>query len=107
MSLLSVHMGLENLCQQRIPSLNPDNMDKQEGSVATGGRCFTLVRGPEVRRKYLRTKAQQFLLLKVCECNRPQSGKPEPQTMEGTLERKQKLQLGGKKVRKVPLSVKK
>lgn len=67
MSLLSVHMGLENLCQQRIPSLNPDNMDKQEGSVATGGRCFTL------------------------------SGKPEPQTMEGTLERKQKLQLGGKK----------
>lgn len=27
--------------------------------------------------------------------------------MEGTLERKQKLQLGGKKVRKISLSVKK
>lgn len=49
MSLLSVHMGLENLCQQRIPSLNLDNIDQQEGLVATGGRCFALVRGPELR----------------------------------------------------------
>lgn len=49
MSLLSVHMGLENLCQQRIPSLNLDNIDKQEGLVATGGRCLALVRGPELR----------------------------------------------------------
>lgn len=39
-----------------------------------------------------------FLLLKVR--NHPQSGKAELQAMEGTLERKQKLQLGGKKVRK-------
>nr|XP_054605795.1 uncharacterized protein LOC107375418 isoform X3 [Nothobranchius furzeri] len=39
--------------------------------LSTGGRCFTL------------------------------SGKPELQSMEGTLERKHKLQLGGKKVRNV------
>lgn len=33
-----------------------------------------------------------------CCSNLTQNGKPEPQSMEGTLERKQKLQLGGKKV---------
>nr|XP_046257832.1 uncharacterized protein LOC124065941 isoform X2 [Scatophagus argus] len=67
MSLLSVHMGLDGICQQRKASQSLDNMEKQEGSVATGGRCITL------------------------------SGKPELQSMEGTLERKHKLQLGGKK----------
>ncbi|XP_049927094.1 spectrin beta chain, non-erythrocytic 5 isoform X4 [Epinephelus moara] len=67
MSLLSVHMGLDGICQQREASHSLDNMEKQEESVATGGRCITL------------------------------SGKPELQSMEGTLERKHKLQLGGKK----------
>lgn len=47
------------------------------------------------------------LLLKVCEWNHPQSEKAELQSMEGTLERKQKLQLGGKKVSMVPLGVEK
>ncbi|KAL7383084.1 hypothetical protein ABVT39_004657 [Epinephelus coioides] len=67
MSLLSVHMGLDGICQQREASHSLDNMEKQEESVATGGHCITL------------------------------SGKPELQSMEGTLERKHKLQLGGKK----------
>ncbi|XP_074502734.1 uncharacterized protein mymx isoform X8 [Sebastes fasciatus] len=67
MSLLSVHMGLDGVCRQRKASLSLDNMEKQEESTATGGRCITL------------------------------SGKPELQSMEGTLERKHKLQLGGKK----------
>ncbi|XP_040905878.1 uncharacterized protein LOC121189622 isoform X2 [Toxotes jaculatrix] len=43
------------------------SLEDMEKLVATGGRCFTL------------------------------SGKPELQAMEGTLERKHKLQLGGKK----------
>ncbi|KAG7999958.1 Spectrin beta chain [Nibea albiflora] len=67
MSLLSVHMGLDGICQQRKAAQSLDDTEKQEGSVATGGRCITL------------------------------SGKPELQSMEGTLERKHKLQLGGKK----------
>ncbi|XP_027133555.1 spectrin alpha chain, non-erythrocytic 1 isoform X6 [Larimichthys crocea] len=67
MSLLSVHMGLDGVCQQRKAAPSLDDMENQEGSVATGGRCITL------------------------------SGKPELQSMEGTLERKHKLQLGGKK----------
>lgn len=44
MSVLSVHMGLEGLCQQRKASLSLDNMEKQDGPMATGGRCITLVR---------------------------------------------------------------
>lgn len=44
MSLLSVHMGLDGVCQQRKASLSLDNMEKQEESMATGGRCITLVR---------------------------------------------------------------
>ncbi|XP_076599688.1 uncharacterized protein mymx isoform X3 [Chaetodon auriga] len=67
MSLLSVHMGLDGVCQQRKASQSLDNMERQEGSVATGGHYITLGR------------------------------KPELQSMEGTLERKHKLQLGGKK----------
>ncbi|XP_047459002.1 uncharacterized protein LOC125018769 isoform X3 [Mugil cephalus] len=67
MSLLSVHMGLDGVCQQRSASQTLEDSKKPEGPVATGGRCFTL------------------------------SGKPELQSMEGTLERKHKLQLGGKK----------
>ncbi|XP_054874518.1 spectrin beta chain, non-erythrocytic 1 isoform X7 [Amphiprion ocellaris] len=67
MSLLSVHMGLDGACQQRKASQSLEDMERPEELVATGGRCFTL------------------------------SGKPELQTMEGTLERKHKLQLGGKK----------
>ncbi|XP_068581389.1 uncharacterized protein [Cebidichthys violaceus] len=67
MSLLSVHMGLDGVCRQRKASQSLDNAEKQEDSMATGGRCINL------------------------------SGKPELQSMEGTLERKHKLQLGGKK----------
>uniref|UniRef100_A0A3B4ZRE8 Spectrin beta chain, non-erythrocytic 2-like n=1 Tax=Stegastes partitus TaxID=144197 RepID=A0A3B4ZRE8_9TELE len=67
MSLLSVHMDLDGACQQRAASQSLEDMERPEKLVATGGRCFTL------------------------------SGKPELQSMEGTLERKHKLQLGGKK----------
>uniref|UniRef100_A0A671VLS9 Uncharacterized LOC115596860 n=1 Tax=Sparus aurata TaxID=8175 RepID=A0A671VLS9_SPAAU len=67
MSLLSVHMGLDGVCQQIQASQSLDNMEKQEGSMTTGGRCSTL------------------------------GGNPELQSMEGPLERKHKLQLGGKK----------
>ncbi|XP_042358037.1 uncharacterized protein LOC121954542 isoform X2 [Plectropomus leopardus] len=67
MSLLSVHLGLDGVCQQRKASHSLDDTEKQEESAATRGRCITL------------------------------SGRPELQSMEGTLERKHKLQLGGKK----------
>ncbi|XP_075933420.1 uncharacterized protein mymx [Anarhichas minor] len=67
MSLLSVHMGVDGVCRQRKASQSLDNAEKQEDSMATGGRCINL------------------------------SGKPELQSIEGTLERKHKLQLGGKK----------
>ncbi|XP_029926849.1 uncharacterized protein mymx isoform X2 [Myripristis murdjan] len=67
MSLLSVHMDLDGLCQQRIASQSLEDIAKHEQLMATGGRCNTV------------------------------SGKPELQSMEGTLERKHKLQLGGKK----------
>ncbi|XP_034464212.1 uncharacterized protein LOC117775298 isoform X2 [Hippoglossus hippoglossus] len=67
MSLLSVHMDLDGACQPRKSSQSLEDMEKQEQLMATGGRCFTL------------------------------SGKPDLQSMEGTLERKHKLQLGGKK----------
>uniref|UniRef100_UPI0037E9515E uncharacterized protein isoform X1 n=2 Tax=Semicossyphus pulcher TaxID=241346 RepID=UPI0037E9515E len=67
MSLLSVHVGLDGVCQQRKASQSLDIMERQEGSMATRGRCVTL------------------------------SGTPELQAMEGTLERKHKLQFGGKK----------
>lgn len=43
MSLLSVHMGLDGVCQQRKASQGLDNMEKQEESMATGGQCSTLV----------------------------------------------------------------
>ncbi|XP_034538370.1 uncharacterized protein LOC117811970 [Notolabrus celidotus] len=66
MSLLSVHMGAD-VCQQRKASHSLDSMERQDGSVATRGRCVTV------------------------------SGRPELQAMEGTLERKHKLQFGGKK----------
>ena len=46
-----------------------------------------------------------FFLSKRCSFKPSQSGKPELQSMEGTLERKHKLQLGGKKVRKAPFYV--
>ncbi|XP_072247391.1 uncharacterized protein [Leuresthes tenuis] len=67
MSLLSVHMGLDGARQQRMTSQSLQDTEKKRDLVATGGRCFIL------------------------------SGKPELQSMEGTLERKHKLQLGGKK----------
>ena len=44
MSLLSVHMGVDGVCEQRKASHSLDNMEMQEESVATGGRCVTLVR---------------------------------------------------------------
>lgn len=43
MSLLSVHMDLDGACCQRKASQSLEDMEKQE-LVATGGRCFTLVR---------------------------------------------------------------
>uniref|UniRef100_A0A3Q3MIK4 Uncharacterized LOC113131773 n=1 Tax=Mastacembelus armatus TaxID=205130 RepID=A0A3Q3MIK4_9TELE len=67
MSLLSVHMGLDGVCHQ-----SQEDVEKQEKLMPTGGRCFNLFK-PR------------------------QSGKPELQSMEGTLERKHKLQQGGKK----------
>ncbi|XP_029962770.1 uncharacterized protein mymx isoform X3 [Salarias fasciatus] len=70
MSLLSVHIGLDGSSQQNKASIHPQDTENPEQQMATGGRCFIL----------------PF-----------QSGKPELQSMEGTLERKHKLQLGGKK----------
>ncbi|XP_068183911.1 spectrin beta chain, non-erythrocytic 1 isoform X2 [Antennarius striatus] len=60
----------EGICQLRHTPQSLDSMELQEGQVAPGGRCITLP---------------------------SQSGKPELQMMEGMLERKHKLQLGGKK----------
>lgn len=42
MSLLSVHMGLEGVCQQRKA---PHSLEQQEDLMTTRGRCVTLVRG--------------------------------------------------------------
>ncbi|KAM8860204.1 uncharacterized protein mymx isoform 2-T2 [Spinachia spinachia] len=67
MSLLSVHMSLDGACGQRKAWQSLDDMEQQEGSLATGGRPMS------------------------------PSGKPGPQSMEASLERKHKLQLGGKK----------
>ncbi|KAM7385846.1 hypothetical protein PAMP_001901 [Pampus punctatissimus] len=67
MSLLSVHMGLDGISHQRQAAQSLEDMETQEESMSTGGRCITL------------------------------SGKQELPSMEGTLERKHKLQLGGKK----------
>lgn len=44
MSLLSVHMDLDGTCQQRKALQSLEDMEKQEDLMATGGRCFTLVR---------------------------------------------------------------
>nr|XP_020456860.1 uncharacterized protein LOC109960822 [Monopterus albus] len=66
-SLLSVHMDVHGPCPQRKASQSLEDMEKQEDQVATGGRCVSL------------------------------SEKSELLSMEGTLERKHKLQLGGKK----------
>lgn len=46
-----------------------------------------------------------FLSKHWCSFKTSQSEKPELQSMEGTLERKHKLQLGGKKVGEVPFSI--
>ncbi|XP_029377055.1 uncharacterized protein mymx isoform X3 [Echeneis naucrates] len=67
MSLLSVHMDLDGTSRQTQATQNLQDAEKHEELMATGGHYFTL------------------------------SGKPELQAMEGTLERKHKLQLGGKK----------
>lgn len=67
MGLLSVQTGSDGVCRQRKASQSLNNMEVQEECVATRGRCVTL------------------------------SGKPELPSMDGTLERKHKLQLGGKK----------
>lgn len=48
MSLLSVHMGLDGVCQQIQASQSLDNMEKQEGSMTTGGHCSTLVRATQI-----------------------------------------------------------
>ncbi|KAF0027284.1 hypothetical protein F2P81_020025 [Scophthalmus maximus] len=67
MSLLSVHLDLDEACQQRKALQSLEDAEMREEPMATGGRCFTL------------------------------NGNPDLQSMEGTLERKHKLQLGGKK----------
>ncbi|KAM4607675.1 uncharacterized protein mymx isoform 4-T4 [Polymixia lowei] len=67
MSLLSVHMDLDGVRRQGTVSESLEDVEKQEESAATRGRCNTT------------------------------SGKPELRSMEGILERKHKLQLGGKK----------
>nr|XP_046224340.1 uncharacterized protein LOC124048026 isoform X2 [Oncorhynchus gorbuscha] len=71
MSLLSVYMGLDGN-NQRATSCGTLEcvMEKHGESLATGGRCGTM-----------------------------NGSGSELQTMEGTLERKHKLQLGGKKAR--------
>lgn len=45
MSLLSLHMGLDGDCQQEKPS---QSLNDLEQAMATGGRCFTLVRLAEI-----------------------------------------------------------
>ncbi|XP_026211055.1 uncharacterized protein LOC113158924 isoform X3 [Anabas testudineus] len=67
MSLLSVHMDLDGSCRQRKDLQSEEDVEKQGELMATGGCSFSL------------------------------RGRPELQSMEGTLERKHKLQLGGKK----------
>ncbi|KAG7263508.1 hypothetical protein CRUP_031736, partial [Coryphaenoides rupestris] len=67
MSSLSVHMGPEGASQIRTASESFDQTEHHDRRTATGGRCQAT------------------------------SGKAELQSMEGTLERKHKLQLGGKK----------
>lgn len=69
MSLLSVHMGLDGTSQRPMHfHSQDDDTDEQGQRVPTGGRS-----------------------------NIMSGSRPELQSMEGTLERKQKLQLGGKK----------
>ncbi|XP_052352990.1 uncharacterized protein LOC118382165 isoform X2 [Oncorhynchus keta] len=71
MSLLSVHMGLHGNNQRATSCGTLEGvMEKHGESLATGGRCGTM-----------------------------NGSGSELQTMEGTLERKHKLQLGGKKAR--------
>lgn len=110
MSLLSVHMSLDGVCGQRKASQSLDDMEKQEGSLATRGRPINLVRATATRQAptpFLRFSSYEepqsgvacVFCLDISVHFTSQSGKPEPQSMEATLERKQKLQLGGKKVR--------
>lgn len=82
--------------------LDQQNPEKQQEQTATGGRCFILVRQLKPGGKPVHSMGCfflhecVFLSLHLIQC-----GKPELQSMEGTLERKHKLQLGGKKVRRV------
>lgn len=43
MSLLSVHMGLDGICQQRKASQSQEDLEKPEEHVASGWHCFTSV----------------------------------------------------------------
>lgn len=81
--------------------MDQQNLEKQQEQTTTGGRCFILVRQLKLGWKCL---FNGLFFLHECDfpsLNLIQSGKPELQSMEGTLERKHKLQLGGKKVRRV------
>lgn len=90
-------MSLEDNCQQSPASEHLISVEKQEGPLATGGRPITLVSMAALSR--LSVILSLLSPSECCCCSNPtQNGKPELQSMEGALERKQKLQLGGKKV---------
>lgn len=99
-------MSLEDNCQQSPASENLSSVEKQEGPSATGGRPITLVSMAALRRLsvintavVMNRREDALSPSECCCCSNPtQNGKPELQSMEGTLGRKQKLQLGGKKV---------
>ncbi len=75
MSVLSVHMGLDGVCQQRKPCQSLDSTERQEGSVATGGRCIALVSMAAIRfTLHIRDVAfvincrEEFFFLSKCCC---------------------------------------
>ncbi|CAB1311671.1 unnamed protein product [Coregonus sp. 'balchen'] len=94
MSLRSVDMGLDRANQRaRSCGTLEGVMEKQVESLATGGGggcCGTMVRDLEQQGQSLATGER---------CGTMNGSGSELQRMEGTLERKHKLQLGGKKAR--------
>ncbi|XP_071247342.1 uncharacterized protein [Salvelinus alpinus] len=109
MSLLSVHMGLDRSNQRADCCVTLEGvMEKQGESLATGGRCGAMVRDQEQQGQKLATGGRCGTMVR----DQEQQGQKlatggrcgtmngsELQTMEGTLERKHTLQLGGKKAR--------
>eukprot|EP00063_Salmo_salar_P038594 XP_014013429.1 PREDICTED: uncharacterized protein LOC106578792 [Salmo salar] len=111
MSLLSVHMGLDRDNQQASSCGTLEGvMEKQGESLATWGRCGTMVRDQEQQGQSLATWGRCGTMVRDQEqqgqslaaggrCGTMNGSGSELQTMEGTLERKHKLQVGGKKAR--------